>query len=669
MAVCPDGSGDGADPSACRPSRGSAATLSGVPRLCLVVLDLVGFVDTLSLLELVEALRRRGVQLPMIVRFPDIVQHRIGQLQRCFDSAIRSYGYESHFQGVFPVKSNHDRYLVEDIVEYGRQFRFGLEAGSKPEILIAIANLLDSPDALLICNGYKDRVYIESVLLARQLGINGVLVLEQMKELDLVLDVARRLGIRPVVGLRAKLSTRHNGHWGDTSGDQGKFGLTVTEIVQVVYALREAGMLDCLQLLHFHIGSQIPSIAIIKEAMREASNLYCELVLMGAQMGYCDVGGGLGVDYDGTKSRSGASTNYTMQNYANDVVAAVLDACTVKGVRQPVILSESGRALASHHSVLVFDVLGVTQNSEERALENLNIMSPPGKVLVDSAVGNGQAAGQVSLKTGGSTNGHASHLTAGEYLLHTFEEVHNSMKPGNFQEAFNDAKQFRAEAAQLFRELPEELAALRKSMAAVYHINLSVFRSVPDAWAIDQVFPIVPLQRLHEEPLVHATLADLTCDSDGRIHRFIGHGPPSASSPMSCGSDTLRLHQLLPAKPYYLGLFLGGVYQARHETMGGLHNLFGSTNVVHVRSRPKGSVANGGSGHRYKSRFIIEHMVKGQNMEEVLCTAHHKGGDMMERLRQAAETAVTVDQLPLDAAQNLLANFQECLRSYTYFDN
>eukprot|EP00850_Spirogloea_muscicola_P018634 SM000173S03003 [mRNA] locus=s173:178521:182384:+ [translate_table: standard] len=650
MAVCPDGSGD----------------------------------DTLSLLELVEALRRRGVQLPMIVRFPDIVQHRIGQLQRCFDSAIRSYGYESHFQGVFPVKSNHDRYLVEDIVEYGRQFRFGLEAGSKPEILIAIANLLDSPDALLICNGYKDRVYIESVLLARQLGIHGVLVLEQMKELDLVLDVARRLGIRPVVGVRAKLSTRHNGHWGDTSGDQGKFGLTVTEIVQVVYALREAGMLDCLQLLHFHIGSQIPSIAIIKEAMREASNLYCELVLMGAQMGYCDVGGGLGVDYDGTKSRSGASTNYTMQNYANDVVAAVLDACTVKGVRQPVILSESGRALASHHSVLVFDVLGVTQNSEERALENLNTMSPPGKLLVDSdsskAVGNGQAAG-------GITSGHASHLTAGEYLLHTFEEVHNSMKPGNFQEAFNDAKQFRAEAAQLFRlgcltleqrarveslfqartaahwELPEELAALRKSMAAVYHINLSVFRSVPDAWAIDQVFPIVPLQRLHEEPLVHATLADLTCDSDGRIHRFIGHGPPSASSPMLCGSDTLRLHQLLPAKPYYLGLFLGG------ETMGGLHNLFGSTNVVHVRSRPKGSVENGGSGHRYKSRFFIEHMVKGQNMEEVLCTAHHKGGDMMERLRQAAETAVTVDQLPLDAAQNLLANFQECLRSYTYFDN
>lgn len=672
--------------------------------------------DEVDLFELVESLRRRKIKLPMIIRFPDIVQHRMRQLQDCFDAAIKCYGYEAHFQGVFPVKCNHDRYLVEDILEYGRQFRFGLEAGSKPELLIAIANLHRSDDSLLICNGYKDRVYVESVLLARKLSVNAVIVLEQMDELALVLETSRKLKVRPVLGVRAKLSTKHGGHWGSTSGERGKFGLTVNEIVHVVYALRQAGMLGCLQLLHFHIGSQIPAILIIKEAMREASHMYCELALMGAPMGFIDVGGGLGIDYDGTKSQSVASTNYSMQNYANDVVAALLDACLMKGVPQPVVVSESGRALASHHSVLVFDVLSAKCHSEEKAERDL-------RVLAENAAGDlGIPPGPGAVRARGPEEGEGLPLGglrslarhkgaqrgAGEYLLSTFHQVYDTIDESNFQEAYNDARQFKMEAGALFklgclsleqraqadalheavchkvlsqgRRQPkgpaaasEELAALSRSMAAVYHVNLSVFRSVPDAWAIDQVFPVMPLQRLGERPTVDATLADLTCDSDGKIDRFIkGTGEGAAVS------SVLPLHEL-PAEgagsPYYLGLFLAGVYQ---EVMGSLHNLFGGLNVVHVRTRARDAGSGSGSdgngacaatesaeGHR-RGSYTIEHVVKGQTMEDVLRTVEHVGEDMMEALRCEAEDAVAEGLLSLEESQKLLRNYQKSLGSYTY---
>lgn len=627
-------------------------------------------------MELVESLKRRNVKLPMVIRFPDILQHRLHQLQNCFDFARRKYGYENHFQGVFPIKCNHDRVVLEDIVKFGEQFGFGLEAGSKPELLIAISKLIQTRDSLLICNGYKDHVYVESVLLARKLGINAIVVLEQMEELDLLIKASRTLGVRPVIGVRAKLSTRHSGHWGGTSGDNGKFGLTVNEIVRVVYTLRREGMVECLQLLHFHIGSQIPSISTIKEAMREGSHIYCELALMGAPMRYIDVGGGLGVDYDGTKSQSCASTNYSMQNYANDVVAALVDACILKRVPQPIIVSESGRALASHQSILVFDVLSSSQRSEISSLRNLHLLAE------NCTSSSEQSADQMKERQSFSNGPMNCSPDPGKYLLSTFYDVYNTLDRHNVQEAYNDAKQFKLEASRLFKlgglsleqraqadalydaichrvlaffqesHLPDELKELKKNFSAVYHINLSVFRSVPDIWAIGQVFPVMPLQRLNERPNLQAILADLTCDSDGKIDQFIGATDEIGTM--------LPVHDLYPGETYYMGLFLAGVYQ---EVMGSAHNLFGGTNVVYIKVNRSGG---NGSSFRQKGRYTVEHVKWGDTMKDILHTVQHGADEMLEELRKEGEISVANGRLTLEAAQALLANYQCSLNSYTY---
>ncbi|CAM6038232.1 unnamed protein product, partial [Sphagnum compactum] len=545
--------------------------------------------DEVDLVAVIETLAANHIHLPLVLRFPDILHHRMLELQTCFSLAASKFNYKQQFQGVFPIKCNHERHMVEQIVECG----FGLEVGSKPELLIAMAKLGSRAGRLLICNGYKDSAYVNNVLLAQRLGIHAVLVLEQMEELEEVISCSNRLGVRPILGLRAKMSTKHNGHWGNTSGDNSKFGLTVNEIVAVVHRLRQEGMLDCLQLLHFHIGSQISSILTIKEVMREGSHTYCELARMGAPMGFIDVGGGLGIDYDGTKSQSSASANYSMQNYANDVVAALMDACLLKGVAEPVIISESGRALASHSSVLVFDVLSASHYPYHSVTLNIDNLAKDA----------------------------AACLTIDEECL---VQVYSSMEVGNAQEAYNDAKQLREEAGSLFKLgclsleqraqaealydcvsqqmltfAPQLSDELRLSLAATYHVNLSVFRSAPDSWAIDQIFPIMPLHRLTEKPTTLATLADLTCDSDGKIDRFVG-----ASGDIS---SVLPVHDLHEGEPYYLGLFLGGVYQ---EVLGSAHNLFGSTHVVHVRATGDG-------------RFLIEHVLPGQSVGQVLCSTHH----------------------------------------------
>ncbi|CAI5982848.1 unnamed protein product [Closterium sp. NIES-65] len=649
--------------------------------------------ETIDLFELVDSLKRRNVQLPMVIRFPDIIQNRMQELQNCFDAAIARFGCEGAFQGVFPVKCNQDRRLLEDIVEYGRPIKFGLEAGSKPELLIAMSQLKDNDGAILVCNGYKDQEYIENALVARKLGLNSVIVLEQMQELPLVLEASKRLDARPLIGVRAKLSTRHDGHWGETSGDRAKFGLSVNEIVRVVKILREHEMLDCLQLLHFHIGSQIPSISLIKEAMREGSHLYCELALMGAKMGFIDVGGGLGIDYDGSRSSSVASTNYTMQNYANDVVAAVVDACLLKGVKQPIILTESGRALASHQSVLVFDVLSANIFNESHALQNFQMLGPDS---ADQVVPPEQFTGGDKPKPRKARHGRLEN-GAGTYLLRTFHEVLETMDETNFQEAYHDAKQFKAEATALFKlgcltleqraqadslyqvichevlrfaretgEMADDAETLRRSFAAIYHVNLSVFRSVPDSWAISQVFPIMPIHRLDEEPAVQATLADLTCDSDGKIDHFPGY--PNATG------KVIAVHELEEDRPYYLGLFLAGTYQ---EVMGSSHNLFGTTNVVYVRARPKSSnkACNGvqskpiGKLIFHRGGYSIEHVVPGQTTDQVLRTVQHDADDMMEDLRNKAEEAVAEGNLSLEEAQTLLHNLKKTMHSYTYLSS
>ena len=588
----------------------------------------------IDLYELVESLKRRNLGLPLLIRFSDILADRIERLNACFSKAITRYSYAGQYRGVFPVKCNQQRHVVEDLVRFGEPYNFGLEAGSKPELLIAIA-MLKTPGALLICNGYKDYGYIETAMLAQKLGHQPILVLEQPEEVDLAIEVAQNLGLKPCLGVRSKLCAKGVGRWGTSSGDRAKFGLNLPEIVEAVDKLRAANLLDCLQLLHFHIGSQISSIVTIKDAIREASQIYVELVKLGANMNYLDVGGGLAVDYDGSKTSFYASKNYNMQNYANDIVAEVKEACEEKGCVVPTLVSESGRAIASHQSVLIFDVLGTS--------------SQPNSVPVLSET--------------------KEHL-----VLRNLRETYDSINEENFQELFHDAAQFKDEAVSLFTfgylsmtdrakaeqiywascrkilaiiraldEIPQEFEDLEQILASIYYINLSIFQSAPDCWAIDQLFPILPIHRLDQEPTERATLADLTCDSDGKFDRFIDRLDVKPN---------LELHPYEPSQPYYLGMFLVGTYQ---EIMGNLHNMFGDTNTVHIQLTPQGG-------------YAIEHVVKGDTMNEVLGYVQYNGDDLLESLRQASEVALRDGRIEIEEAQRLLETYESGLRSYTYLN-
>jgi arginine decarboxylase len=586
---------------------------------------------SLDLFDLVNGLKQRNLNLPLLIRFSDILADRIERLNAAFSRAIARYNYAGVYKGVFPVKCNQQRHLVEDLVRFGRIHQFGLEAGSKPELMIALASLT-TPGAVLICNGYKDQEYIETAILAQRLGQTPIIVLEQMEEVALVIAASKALGIRPLLGVRAKLSAKGIGRWGTSAGDRAKFGLTIPEILTAVEQLRGAGLLESLQLLHFHIGSQISAISVIKDALREASQIYVELAKLGASMQYLDVGGGLGVDYDGSKTNFHASKNYNMQNYANDVVAAVKDACTQHQLPMPTLVSESGRAIASHQSVLVFDVLGTSEVAAE-------VPAP---------------------------------ATPDEHLLvRNLSETYDSISTENYQEMYHDATQFKEEAVSLFtlgylslperaraerlywacchrilalmrqqQDVPDDLEDLEKIMASMYYMNLSVFQSAPDSWAIDQLFPIMPIHRLTEEPTQRATLSDLTCDSDGKIDQFID---------LRDVKSLLELHPLKPGEPYYLGMFLGGAYQ---EIMGNLHNLFGDTNTIHIQLTPTG--------------YHIEHVVKGDTMKEVLGYVQYDAEDMVESIRQQTEQALQDNRITIPEAQLLLQNYERSLSRYTY---
>ena len=589
---------------------------------------------SLDLCELVESLKQRNLALPLLIRFSDILEDRIERLNSCFARAIARYNYKNVYRGVFPVKCNQHRQLIQDLVRFGQPHHFGLEAGSKPELMIALATL-KTPGALLICNGYKDREYIETAILAQRLGQTSVIVLEQIEEVELAIAASIALGIKPILGVRAKLTTKGVGRWGGSTGDRAKFGLTIPEIIRAVGELEKAGMLDCLQLLHFHIGSQISSISVIKDAIREASHIYVELAKLGANMNYLDVGGGLGVDYDGSKTNFHASKNYNMQNYANDVVAGVKDACDERKIQVPIIISESGRAIASHQSVLVFDVLGTSDVPRE-------VPEP-----IDE-------------------NAHQ--------IPRNLYEIYQSISPENYQEVYHDAIQFKEEAVSLFNlgylgiaerakteqlywaccnkiqgiarqkeYVSEDLEDLEKVMASIYYINLSVFQSVPDSWAINQLFPIMPINRLDEEPTQRGILADLTCDSDGKIDQFID---------LRDVKSVLELHTLKPGEPYYLALFLGGAYQ---EIMGNLHNLFGDANAVHIQLTPSG--------------YQIEHVVKGDTMKEVLSYVQYDSESLVESIRRQTEAALQQNKITLSESQLLLQNYERSLSQYTYLQS
>ena len=595
---------------------------------------------SLDLVELVGELQGRNLSLPLLIRFDDILEDRLERLHAAFERAIAQYAYRGRYQGVFPVKCNQQRHVVEQLVESGRRWHFGLEAGSKAELLIALS-LLDDPEALLICNGYKDRRYIETAILARRLGRQPVVVIEQADEVERIIAASNELGAAPFIGIRAKLSTRSTGRWGSSVGEGAKFGLSIPDLLATVEALRAAGLLADLRLLHFHIGSQISDIAVLKDALQEAGQLYVELTRLGAPMGFLDVGGGLGIDYDGSRTATAASTNYSLQNSANDVVATVRECCEPHGVTMPTLVSESGRAIASHFSVLVFNVLGASR--------------PP----ITAPVPGDQEPLIV------------------RNLRDTFAGVSGNepLPLERLQEAWNDALKFRDDALAAFRlgymslperamaeqltsacsatiarrledlpagtPVPEELERLRASQAGTYYANLSVFRSAPDTWAIDQLFPVLPLHRLDEQPTRLGTLADLTCDSDGKLARFIDRGHSKA---------LLELHELQADQPYWIGLFLGGAYQ---EVMGNLHNLFGTTNAVHIRLTAGG-------------RYSVDHVVRGDTNAEVLQAMEHDPLALLERLRVASEAAIDRGDLVIRDARRLMDHLEGSLRQTTY---
>ncbi len=603
---------------------------------------------SLDLVELVQGMQGRNLGLPLLIRFDDILEDRLERLHAAFERAIAQYGYGGRYQGVFPVKCNQQRHVVEQLAESGRRWHFGLEAGSKAELLIALS-LVDDPEALLICNGYKDQRYIETAILARRLGRQPVVVIEQADEVERIIHASRELGAAPFIGIRAKLSSRSTGRWGSSVGEKAKFGLAIPEVLATVEALRAAGLLADLRLLHFHVGSQINDIAVLKDALQEAGQIYVELTKLGAPMGFLDVGGGLGVDYDGSRTATAASTNYSLQNYANDVVATVRECCAPHGVAVPTLVSESGRAIASHFSVLVFDVLGCG-----------GVTGAAGAAAIPA----GDEDEPLVVRNLRDTLAGITATAAGEEGLLS-----------RLQEAWNDAIKFKDDALAAFRlgylslpqralaeqltwacaeaivarlprsgAIPDDLRGLPAALAGTYYANLSVFRSAPDTWAIEQLFPLLPIHRLDEEPSRLGHFADLTCDSDGKLARFISAGQ---------AKPLLELHELREGEPYLIGLFLGGAYQ---EVMGNLHNLFGTTNAVHIRLAP-------GGGYR------VEHVVRGDTNAEVLEAMEHDPELLLERLRMASEEAIQRGQLKISEARRLMDHLETSLRQTTYLQS
>ena len=594
---------------------------------------------SLDLVDLVEGLRNRDLSLPLLIRFDDILEDRLERLHAAFERAIAQYGYAGRYQGVFPVKCNQQRHVVEQLVESGRRWHFGLEAGSKAELLIALS-LVDDPEALLICNGYKDQRYIETAILARRLGRQPVVVIEQADEVARIIAASERLGAAPLIGVRAKLSSRSSGRWGSSVGERAKFGLAVPELLATVDALRQAGLLGELRLLHFHVGSQINDIAVIKDALQEAGQIYGQLARLGAPMGYLDVGGGLGIDYDGSRTATADSTNYSLQNYANDVVATVRECCEPHGIALPTLVSESGRAIASHFSVLVFDVLGMgsVPGSEPTELPNEPLIV---RNLRDTLA----AIRAADRPDDRLQEGWNDAIKFKEDALSAFRLGYLSLpERGSAEQLYWACCEAIAAALSAWpaaRPVPDELKALQAALASTYYANLSVFRSAPDTWAIDQLFPVMPIHRLDERPNRLGSFADLTCDSDGKLARFIG---PGQAKPL------LELHEFRPGEPYWIGLFLAGAYQ---EVMGNLHNLFGSTNAVHIRLGANGS-------------YRVDHVVRGNTNAEVLEAMEHAPESLLERLRLASEAAISRGELSISDAQRLMAHLESSLRQTTY---
>lgn len=589
----------------------------------------------IDLHDVMDELSLRDITPPVLLRFPDILDNRIEKTWSCFKKASDEYGFTGENFIIYPIKVNQMQPVVEEIISHGRKFNLGLEAGSKPELHAVIAVQCQS-DSLIICNGYKDQSYIELALLAQKMGKRIFIVVEKLNELEIIAKAAKKLNVRPNLGIRIKLASSGSGKWEESGGDASKFGLTSSELLKALEILEKKEMKDCLRLIHFHIGSQITKIRRIQTALREASQFYIQLHKMGYNVDFVDCGGGLGVDYDGTRSpNSESSVNYSIQEYVNDCIYTFVEAANRNGIQHPNIITESGRSLSAHHSVLVIDVL------ETASLPEMDDEFEPGE---------------------------ASHP-----LVKDLYDIWDNLNPRTMLEDWHDAEQIRDEALDLFshgivdlqtraeiermywsvcREInslakslkhtPEELKNLDKILADKYFCNFSLFQSLPDAWAVDQLFPIVPLQRLNERPTRSATLQDITCDSDGKITNFVTNRNIS---------HILPVHTLRKNVPYYLGVFLVGAYQ---EILGDMHNLFGDTNAAHI------TVKDG--------RYHIDQIFDGETVEEVLNYVQYNPKKLVRQLEVWVTKSVKQGKISLEEGKEFLSNYRSGLYGYTYLE-
>jgi arginine decarboxylase len=590
---------------------------------------------SIDILEVVSEARARGLAFPLVIRFQDLLRHRVESVNCAFQRAITEFGYRNSYRGVFPIKVNQLREVVEEIVDAGQQYHFGLEAGSKPELVAALAMHKD-PESLIICNGYKDRAFIRIALLGCKLGKLTVIVVEKLEELEQTIRASKEVGVEPVIGIRVRLHSKGSGRWSPSGGENAKFGLDTASLVAASEMLKAAGLGHCLKLVHFHVGSQVPDISTIKRAVREAARYYAKLAKLGHELGYLDVGGGLGVDYDGSRSDFDSSANYSLQEYANDVVWNIMDVCDSEAVAHPIIVSEGGRAIVAHHSVLVVEAFGSIEKT-----------SP--KIKVEA-------------------------IEKDHKLVRDILDVKHRLRRGNRIESLHDIQQIKEESQHTFdlglldleskakidtvywqlaqqiinmhrglRYVPDEVKQLETSLGDQYICNFSVFQSLLDHWALGQLFPIMPIHRLSSPPDRNGMIVDITCDSDGKVSKFID---------LQDVKETLPLHRIIPGEIYYLGVFMVGAYQ---DIMGDLHNLFGRVTEVHIFLDPD-----------EESGWYIEEVIEGSTIGEVLSMTQWDKVELMRLLKTQVDAAIKSDRLKPNDAMKLLSDYERLLQEYTY---
>jgi arginine decarboxylase len=595
---------------------------------------------TVDLTDVIEEAKARGLKFPVLIRFQDILRHRVESINMAFRNAITEFNYQGRYRGVFPIKVNQLREVVEEILDAGKPFDFGLEVGSKPELFAGLA-LQSQLGSLIVCNGYKDASFVRMALLGTKLGKKVIMVVEKLEELRQIITISKQLGVEPLIGMRARLMSKGAGRWAESGGENAKFGLSTAELLVAVDMLKAENLTQCFKLLHFHIGSQVPDILIVKRAVQEAARFYAKLYKMGFQLEYLDVGGGLGVDYDGSRSAFDSSTNYTLQEYANDIVYYVADVCNTEKVPHPDIISESGRAVVAHHSVLIVEVFGSIEK-----------------------VRNGDTF----------QYGESEHALVRELL-----DIRKNLPKLNKLEAYHDALERKEDAQHMFTlgmmelpdkakienlyweisravvdcfkdqaYIPEEIRKLEDSLGDQYLCNFSVFQSLLDHWALGQLFPIMPVGRLNERPTREATLVDITCDSDGQVNKFID---------LRDVRDTLPLHPLIANgngqnEPYYLGFFLMGAYQ---DIMGDLHNLFGRVNEVHVFLDPDEPAG-----------YYVEEIIEGTTIVQALDSVQYDEKELKRQMKAQVDEAIKSDRMKPSEAMRLLDDYERGLKEYTY---